>query len=236
MLINNDLKPNILTDLFDLFFPEDCINCGKLLEVKGKYFCLSCLSEMPLTYFSFHVENELERSFKGRIPLQAATSLLYFEKKGLVQRMIHELKYHQKPQIGAFLGKWLGGEMVLSKRFDFIDFVVPVPLHPQKERKRGYNQVHSFAESLAYTLNAESNFSLLIKNWNRNTQTQKNRQERMMTQEKEYTLKETNILKNSHILLVDDIVTSGSTLQACADALLHVKGIKLSLATMAYTV
>lgn len=235
MLINNHLMPNILTDLFDLFFPQECLNCGKLLEIRGEFLCFSCLSELPLTHFSFQVGNELETSLKGRIPVKAATSLLFFEKKGLVQQLMHELKYHNKPEIGSFLGKWLGEEMMESKRFELIDFVVPVPLHPDRERERGYNQVHLFAEFLAHALQAELKEDLLIKIRNSETQTLKNRQKRFLSKEKEFILNEAGLIKNKHILLVDDTITSGATMQACADLLLSVSGVELSLASMAFT-
>ncbi len=227
--------PNILADIFDLFFPQECLNCGKLLEIRGEYLCFTCLSQLPLTHFSFQVGNELEISLKGRIPVNAATSLLFFEKKGMVQRLMHELKYHNKPEIGSFLGKWLGEEMVESKRFELIDFVVPVPLHPSRERERGYNQVHLFAKFLAQALQAELKEDLLIKIRNSETQTLKNRQKRFLSKEKEFILNEVGLIKNKHILLVDDTITSGATMQACADLLLSVSGVRLSLASMAFT-
>ena len=235
MLINNHLMPNILTDLFDLFFPPTCINCSELLQIKDRYLCFACLSELPMTHFSGHAGNELETSFKGRIPIQAATSLLYFQKKGIVQKLIHELKYHHQPKIGSFLGNWLGEEMVASKRFELIDIVVPVPLHRDKERKRGYNQVHSFAKSLAVALEADLQVNLLEKTRNGQTQTLKNREQRMMGEDQEYMLKDSMLLENKHILLVDDTITTGATMKACADPLSDVAGLKLSLASMAFT-
>ena len=235
MLINNHLMPNILTDLFDLFFPPACINCRELLQIKDRYLCFACLSELPLTHFSCEAENELETSFRGRIPVHAATSLLYFQKKGIVQKLIHELKYHHQPKIGSFLGKWLGEEMVASKRFELIDIVVPVPLHPDKEKKRGYNQVHSFAKSLSITLKADLQVNLLEKIRKGQTQTLKNREQRMFSEEKEYLLKDLMLLENKHILLVDDTITTGATMKACADSLCAVSGLKLSLASMAFT-
>lgn len=236
MLINNHLVPNILTDLFDLFFPPACINCSELLQIKDKYLCFSCLSELPLTHFSCQAGNELETSFRGRIPVHAATSLFYFQKKGIVQKLIHELKYHHQPKIGSFLGQWLGEEMVASKRFELIDIVVPVPLHRDKERKRGYNQVHSFAKSLAIALKADLKLTLLEKSRSGQTQTLKNREQRMMREEQEYMLKDAMLLENKHVLLVDDTITTGATMKACADPLCHVSGLKLSLASMAFTV
>lgn len=235
MLINNYLMPNILNDLFDLFFPEECLNCQNILEIKDRYLCFSCLSEMPLTHFSFMEGNELETSFKGRIPIEAATSLLFFEKKGMVQKLMHGLKYHDKPSIGSFLGKWLGKEMLASKRFELIDFVVPVPLHPVRERERGYNQVHLFAKFLAEALQAELKENLLEKIRNSQTQALKTRQKRVISKEQEFILTETTLIKDKHILLVDDTIASGATLQACADCLLSVPGVRLSLASMAFS-
>jgi len=174
-------------------------------------------------------------SFKGRIPIKAATSLLFFEKKGMVQKLMHELKYHNKPKIGTFLGNWLGKEMVASKRFEMIDFVVPVPLHPEKERKRGYNQVHFFAKSLAQGLEAELKEDLLKKIRNSQTQTLKSRQNRFLSKEKEFILNEACEIENKHILLVDDTITSGATMQACAHLLRSVSGVRLSLASMAFS-
>lgn len=235
MLINNHLMPNILKDLFDLFFPPACINCSELLQIKDKHLCFACLSELPLTHFSCEAGNELETSFRGKIPVQAATSLFYFQKKGIVQKLIHELKYRHQPKIGSFLGKWLGEEMAVSKRFELIDIVIPVPLHRDKERKRGYNQVHSFAKSLAIALKADLQVNLLEKIKNGQTQTLKNREQRMIIGEQEYLLKDSILLENKHILLVDDTITTGATMKACADPLCDVTGLKLSLASMAFT-
>lgn len=235
VLINNYLMSNILNDLFDLFFPQECLNCQNVLEIKDRYLCFSCLSEMPLTHFSFMEGNELETSFKGRIPIEAATSLLFFEKKGMVQKLMHELKYRDKPNIGAFLGKWLGREMLASKRFQLIDFVVPVPLHPVRERERGYNQVHLFAKFLAGALQAQLKENLLQKIRNSQTQALKTRQKRIISKEREFILTEAASIKNKHILLVDDTIASGATLQACADRLLSVPGVRLSLASMAFS-
>ncbi len=227
--------PNILSDLFDLFFPQVCVNCGGILQINGRFLCFYCLSEMPLTHFSFMPKNAVEITFKGRVPVRAATSLLYFEKKSLVQNLIHRLKYHQQPEIGVFLGQWLGEEMLISKRFDTIDFVIPVPLHPNKEKSRGYNQVMLFAESLSAQLKVELRPDLLIKIVDRKTQTQKRRSDRISDISEDYYIKDHDSIKNKHILLVDDIITTGATLEACSYQLLNVSGVQLSFASMAFT-
>jgi ComF family protein len=190
---------------------------------------------MPLTHFSFMPKNAVEITFKGRVPVRAATSLLYFEKKSLVQNLIHRLKYHQQPEIGVFLGQWLGEEMLISKRFDTIDFVIPVPLHPNKEKSRGYNQVMLFAESLSAQLKVELRPDLLIKIVDRKTQTQKRRSDRISDISEDYYIKDHDSIKNKHILLVDDIITTGATLEACSYQLLNVSGVQLSFASMAFT-
>lgn len=227
--------PNILRNIFDLFFPEECLNCGSLLEVQRKFLCIFCLSELPLTHYSTEQKNQLEMAFIGRLPLKAATSLLYFERKGAVQKLIHQLKYQGKSDLGIFFGLWLAREMEQSNRFDGIDFVIPVPMHPKKERERGYNQVMGFASALAKELKAELRPDVLVKVNNRKTQTSKNRFDRLKILENDYKLHDSDQIENAHILLVDDIITSGATIEACGIQLMKHNGVQLSLASMAFT-
>ncbi len=226
---------NILRNVFDLFFPEECLNCGSTLEMQDKFLCLFCLSELPLTHFCEQKKNQLETNFRGRLPLEAGTSLFFFERKGLVQKLLHQLKYQGMSEIGGFLGFWLAREMQLSKRFDSIDYVIPVPMHPIKEKERGYNQVMSFASVIANELKAEFKPDLLRKVNNRNTQTTKNRFDRMKTLENDYRINEKCDIENKHILLVDDIITSGATMEACGLQLINHSPVQLSLASMAFT-
>ena len=226
---------NILRNIFDLFFPEECLSCGTLMEVQGKFLCLFCLSELPLTHYSTQPKNQLETTFIGRIPLKAATSLLYFERKGTVQKLIHQLKYKGKSDLGVFLGHWLAHEMKQSNRFDGIDFVVPVPMHPKKEKERGYNQVMGFASAIAKELKAELRPDVLVKVNNRKTQTSKNRFDRLKILKNDYKLHGSDQIENAHILLVDDIITSGATIEACGAQLLKHNSVQLSLASMAFT-
>lgn len=226
---------NILRNVFDLFFPEECLSCGTLLEVQGKLLCLFCLSELPLTHYSTQPKNQLEMTFIGRIPLKAATSLLYFERKGTVQKLIHLLKYRGKSDLGVFFGHWLANEMKQSNRFDGIDFVVPVPMHPEKEKERGYNQVLGFASAIAKGLKVELRTDVLIRVQNRKTQTSKNRFDRLKILESDYLIQDACDIDNKHVLLVDDIITSGATIEACGAQLMKPFGVQLSLASMAFT-
>ena len=227
--------PNIFRNIFDLFFPEECMNCGKTVEIKGKFLCLFCLSELPLTDFSTQVNNQLESSFRGRVPLKAGTSLVYFERKGMVQMLMHQLKYAGRTEIGLFFGSWMAAEMQKSKRFEGIDYVVPVPMHPKKEKERGYNQVTGFATVIAKKLNAKLKPDFLRKINNKKTQTSKNRFERLQTLENDYRLHDCGNVNDKHILLVDDIITSGATIEACSNQLMKHPGVQLSLASMAFT-
>ena len=227
--------PNILRNIFDLFFPEECLNCGQTVQIQGKFLCLFCLSELPLTGFSTQSKNQLETSFLGRVPLKAGTSLVYFERKGMVQKLIHQLKYEGRSEIGMFLGDWMADDMKQSQRFEGIDYVVAVPMHPKKEKNRGYNQVTGFASAIARGINAEFKPDFLRKINNRKTQTSKNRFERLKTLENDYLVGECSNIDDKHILLVDDIITSGATIEACSNQLMKHKGVQLSLASMAFT-
>jgi len=226
----------MIDDVFNIFFPETCLICSKEVEIKGHLICFYCLSELPLTHFSFMAKNRLEKSFRGRIPINSATSLLYFHKKGPVQKLMHQLKYHNKQKIGTFFGDWLGEEILKNERFEAVDFILPVPLHPAKQKNRGYNQVTTFAEGLSGKIKAQMMPDLLVKISKSLSQTHKNRIERNENKRNEFKLRDQLILQNKHILLVDDIITSGSTLEGCWEPLSKVNGIKISLASMAFTV
>ena len=226
----------IVEDIINLFFPETCMYCGIEVERSGNLLCFSCLSDLPLTHFSFMPKNRLENSFRGRIPVNSATALLYFHKKGMAQQLIDQLKYHNRQRIGTYLGDWLGEEIISSGRFASIDLIVPVPLHPDKEKKRGYNQVTTFAESLSRKIGAPMVPDLLVKVSASVTQTHKNRVERALNKDNEFKLMDRGRLVNQHVLLVDDIITSGATLEGCWTPLQQVEGIKISLASMAFTV
>jgi ComF family protein len=171
----------------------------------------------------------------GRVKLDQATALLHFSKKGIVQQLMHNLKYRGHEVIGQFLGEWLGEELKNSEAYKAIDVVIPVPLHKTKQKQRGYNQVDKFGKALASALQADYNSNVLIKTSATKTQVFKDRLKRSSTVEAKFTTSEQDTLKNKHVLLVDDIITTGATLEVCANALLAIEGLKLSVATMAIT-
>lgn len=222
-------------DFLDLIFPRLCYGCDKDLTKNEKIICTSCIHNLPVADHHLEPDNPVEKIFYGRIPVKNATALLLFEKKGMVQKLIHNLKYRGHREIGNFLGAWLGAELKEIPAWKEVDLVIPVPLHKQKLRKRGFNQVTDFGLELAEALNAQYREDILLKVTATQTQTIKKRFARWGSIDETFILQNLDSLKDVHILLVDDLVTTGATLEACAQKLLQIPGAKLSIATMAVT-
>lgn len=222
-----------MKNVLNLFFPKVCLSCHNQLEDNELYICTLCRHELPLTNFDNIEENEVTKILYGRVPLHYASSLLWFSKKGIVQRLLHNLKYKGHEEISGFLGKWLGEELSNHTGFKTIDVVIPVPLHVKRLRERGYNQVHKFGKEIAYALDCDFNTSVLQKTKATKTQVFKDRLRRLNTDDSIFTVTEYGSLKGKHILLVDDIITTGATIETCANALLKIEDVTLSVATMA---
>ena len=222
-------------DLLDLLYPRICNSCETSLLKHEKVLCTQCLHALPTAFSHLEKDNSVERIFYGRIPLENATSLLLFEKKGMVQKIIHNLKYKGHEEIGTFLGEWLGTELRSLQNFKQVTAVVPVPLHNKKLRQRGYNQVEKFGRAIAEKLEITYLNDVLLKRSASKTQTLKKRLARWGDLEETFVLEQPEKLQDQHVLLVDDLVTTGATLEACAHQLMQVKGVKISIATMAYT-
>ena len=222
-------------DLLGLFYPSCCLECGRQLLPDAEVLCHVCLTELPKCGFTNRVGNRLEEMFYGRARIEAATSYLYFKKYGIVQRLMHLLKYNGRQDIGTFIGEALAKEMSGSGRFAAIDLVIPVPLHPKKKRKRGYNQVTRFGQALADQLEASLKENALKSIRKGKSLTGKSRIDRNESMKDAFYLTSSIDLVGKHILLVDDIITSGATLEACAQKLLNLPGTRVSLASMAFT-
>lgn len=221
-------------DLLNLFYPKICYSCEAILLKNEKIICTQCLHELPVTNNHLENENATKKVFYGRVNIQNATSLFLFEKKGKVQQLIHNLKYRGHEEIGEFLGSWLGNELKLLEEYKKVTAVVPVPLHKSKLKKRGYNQVEKFGIEIAKSLNVAYIDSVLVKKSATQTQTLKKRFARWGTIDETFMIEQPELLQNAHVLLVDDLVTTGATIEACAGKLLGIPGLKISVATMAF--
>ncbi len=224
-----------LKDVFYLFFPKTCVCCDMQLVKNEIQICLKCRFELPITNFTNEMDNKVEQTFYGRVKLEFATALFFYRTKGISQKLIYQLKYKGKQELGELLGKWLGVELKESKRFSSIDFIVPVPLHAKKLKMRGYNQLSTFGNSISGILNIPFIENVLIKKSITDTQTLKRRIERWKNVDEIFHLSNTSIFEHKHILLIDDVITTGATLEACALELSKAKGIKISIATMTFT-
>ncbi|MCB4806898.1 ComF family protein [Tamlana sp. 62-3] len=223
----------MLKNLVNLFFPEVCYACQNLLNDNEASICTTCRHDLPITNFHFNNDDTVKKVLYGRAKIEHATALFRFQKKSLVQQLIHGLKYKGYENIGFVLGNWLGGELKQIKAYQTIDAVIPVPLHKNKLKKRGYNQVTKFAEQLALALNAECYQNVLVKITNTKSQTTKERILRWNENQQLFATKNITQIKNKHILLVDDIITTGATIEACINVLTKAENVKISVATMA---
>jgi len=222
-------------DFVNLLYPTVCHICESELLKNEQILCTSCLHDLPVTRYHLDNENPVKKVFYGRVKIEKATSLLHFRKKSGVQHLIHDLKYRGHREIGTYLGKWLGEELAESQDYNSIDVVIPVPLHKSRLKERGYNQVEDFGKEIAAYLNADYRDDVLLKISSSKTQTLKDRLSRWGKLEENLLIQNFKEIENKHILIVDDLVTTGSTLEACAHKLMEIEGIKLSIATMAIT-
>ena len=225
----------VLKDIFYLFFPKTCVCCDEQLVQNEFEICLKCRFELPVTNFAIKNGNKIEQTFYGRFPLEYATALFYYRTKSISQKLIYQLKYKGRQDIGTLLGQWLGNELKDCDRFITVDYIVPVPLHPKKFKTRGYNQLTTFGISLSEILGVPYIDDKLIRKSVTDTQTLKHRFERWKNVNEIFYLNDVNFFKNKHVLLIDDVITTGATLEACAIELSKAKSIKISIATMAFT-
>ena len=222
-----------LQSIINLFFPKVCYACLNLLNDNADTICIDCRHDLPVTNFHFDDNDAVKKVLYGRAKVENGTALFRFEKKGLVQQLIHGLKYKGYENVGFVLGNWLGGELKDVEAYHNIDIVIPVPLHKKKLKKRGFNQVAKFGQQIAKIIDAEYKDDVLVKITNTKSQTTKGRFTRWTNSNELFALKNMDTIENKHILLVDDIITTGATLEACINVLTQVGNIKISIATMA---
>lgn len=226
---------NLLQDVLHLFFPKICITCDTKLLQSEKIICTLCRHDLPIICYKSYKDNKITKSFYGRIPIEKATSFLFYRKEGKTKQLIHALKYKGNQEIGDFIGNWFGNILKESNEFTNIDCIIPVPLHPKKLRKRGYNQLTTFGLRLSEHLEKPYLENILIRTSASKTQTFKQRFERFSNNNTKFSVSDLSVLKNKHILLIDDVITTGATLEACCKELLAAENVKISIVTMAYT-
>jgi ComF family protein len=224
----------LFSNTLHLFYPHVCTGCGSDLLQEVNQLCLQCINHLPETNFATHANNPIEKIFWGRIPIAAAHSQFYFEKESLVQHLIHQLKYKNNTAIGIYIGELMGKTLLNSGRFSNIDYLIPLPLFADKEHKRGYNQAKIICDGLSTVMNVP----VITGNVNRQrftqTQTRKHRNERWENVEGSFVIKNPAALKGKNILLVDDVITTGATLEACGSLLTQTEGVQLYIATLAH--
>jgi len=222
-----------LDDFLSLIYPRICMACGKSLFKYENCICTFCLYHLPKTNFHLEDDNPVSKLFWGKAQLHSAASMFYFYKGGKVQQLMHKLKYKGQKEIGIYLGNLYGKELSKAPKFSTVDYLIPVPMHPKKQKKRGYNQSEIIAMGLSQSMNAKVDISTLIKSTSTHTQTRKSRFSRWENVKEVFELKEHNHLIDKHVLLIDDVITTGSTLESCILNLLKVPGIKISVASLA---
>lgn len=222
----------VLNDFFGIFYPDICIICNENLHNQEKQICLKCFSGIPRTHFHLHADNPVEKRFWGRTQIEKATSFFHFTKGSPFQTLLHELKYRNNREIGTLMGLYAGNET--TQYFNEIDVIVPVPLHPKKFRKRGYNQSEEICKGLSDSLSKPTDFRNLIRTKENTTQTKKSVYERYENTSGIFDVKDVSLFINKHILLVDDVLTTGSTIEAAATAIIsRCDNVKISVFTLA---
>ena len=228
------LRNTYLADFIALIFPQLCAACNGALLKGEDVLCTHCLYNLPYTHFYNKPDNIVTRQFWGKLKVENVYAMLYFTKGGSVQNMVHQLKYRGMQQVGVKLGLLAGQQLRQATGLNPIDYIIPVPLHKSRLRKRGYNQSACFAQGLAQKLNAEVQTGNLVRIAATQTQTKKSRFNRFLNMQHVFAVANAAKLEGKHVLLVDDIVTTGATLEACGNELLKIPGLRLSIATIAY--
>lgn len=224
----------LFNDFSSLIYPNLCVGCGRGLVTGENFICYRCFVSMPRTHFHLVRGNPLEQIFWGRAKIEKATSWFFFQKGSNYQNLLHHLKYKGLREIGVELGRNFGSELLVTNYFGEVDLIVPVPLHSKKEKQRGYNQSLAIAEGLSPQLKIPVEPDILFRRFYSDSQTNKGRFERWENVSDLFELKLEGFFSGKHVLLVDDVVTTGSTLDACAQKILSCDGAKVSIATLGF--
>ncbi|GHT39386.1 amidophosphoribosyltransferase [Bacteroidia bacterium] len=226
-----------LKALLSLFYPSLCVGCSDALMQNEQFLCVDCLLNLPKTNYHRRdaADNPAVDRFAGKIPVQQAVSYLYYSKEGLGQKVVAAIKYHGDTALGAWMGGYLARELAASAFFADVDFIIPVPLHPQKLKKRGYNQAEIVARGISEVAHIPLETQNLYRERANTTQTKKSSFERWQNTLGIFNVHDPQLFENKCVILFDDVLTTGATLEACAHALLQCKNIRLRILTLAVT-
>jgi len=220
--------------IFWLYFPKNCPACGRPLRLFGANICGRCSQNLPETHFFEAPGNPIEKIFYGRLPMSAGAAAWYFHKNSALQSLLFQLKYKSNEDVGLFIGKQMGALLAASDRFATIDALVPVPLHPQALSKRGFNQAALICEGIGQVWHKPVLTGAIARTKHTNTQTKQSRAVRWNNMENAFSIKDPTSIAGKHLLLIDDVITTGATIEACGKTLLSVKDVQLSVAAAAY--
>lgn len=230
------MKINFIDSLIGLFYPSVCAACGNSLFKWENLVCTRCRNLLPRTGYERNGDNPLVRMFYGKVRLKAVTACFFFSKDGKVQRLIHELKYKGNKEAGVFLGQEIGRAIKEAELYQGIDYLIPVPLHPKREKERGYNQSLMIAQGISEVTGIPVGSDFLFRSVHTATQTHKTKDERWENVKDIFALRHPERLEGKYVLLVDDVLTTGATLEACALKLSAIPDITISCATAACAV
>lgn len=224
---------NVFEDILNLFFPRTCCTCGKSLVQNEDLLCFRCRVELPKTEYISHDSNELIDRFYGKLDIKYGFVFLNFYKSGITQNLLHQFKYHNMPEIGELIGRWLGEEIVRNLEPGNIDMIIPIPLHQKKQRARGYNQSFYFARGISKVTEIPVDTTIVKRIKHDKSQTGKTREMRWKGVEHAFDVNLNRAMKDKHVLLVDDVVTTGATIEACGKKLYNAGISQISVAAMA---
>ena len=225
----------LLANFASLVYPELCIICGEPLIENEKFFCYACFLKLPKTNYHLIPENQAIERFAGKVSLIKASSFFYYSKGGIAQKLIAEIKYKGNSNLGEWIGTYIAKDMISSDFFQGIDYLVPVPLHRSKEKKRGFNQAEIIAKGIAQITKIPLNKSNVFREKSNTSQTRKGVFDRWKNTQNLFQAKDYELFKEKHILIIDDVLTTGSTIEALAQSLLKSPEVKISILTLAIT-
>lgn len=223
----------IFDNLLSLFYPRLCVGCGDALQQNEQHLCLHCMMHLPETNFHKNHDNPLMNIFAGRVKVEEVASLLYYKKGNSVQHILHALKYKGQKELGSYLGEYYGRLLVQEPRFQSVDFIIPIPLHPKKQRKRGYNQSEWIAKGLSAGMGKPYRTDILTRAQFTETQTKKSRFNRWENVKEVFVATEDEAIHGLHLLVCDDVLTTGATMEAAIQQLLTLPDVKVSVVTLA---